>query len=336
MKLLLPSTGVLIVGACVLAFASAGNADSRPEPFTFAAGMEAGGNVPTSVTPTGSTVHFLEGGTFSVVLRIRNASDKTVTVTGARTPEPVGSLVTQIGTRIAPFTPCKNDRVLCIALPTGRYAARLRPVTLAPGGQAGVQFLYKLGTCADAATSTLATGTVAEISYRDSQGPVQSQTLPLKAGRLRLLGPAGVDCVPRPYSHIGLVGSFTTKPGHKPVVGSDGDTCFTSRNGDFVYTSRYFSDRTGIRFRVKIILSRLAGKGLYTAAANPAARGRAHIIVTGGFGDPGSNTFVGQPGAVTVTQAASPLYSGKFHAVLSGHRRFFRAYGTWRCTTKVR
>ena len=199
-----------------------------------------------------------------------------------------------------------------------------------------MQFLYKLGTCADAATSTLATGTVAEISYRDSQGTAQSQTLPLKAGRLRLLGPAGVDCVPRPYSHIGLVGSFTTRPGHKPVVGSDGDTCFTSRNGDFVYTSRYFSDRTGIRFRVKIILSRLAGKGLYTAAANPAARGRAHIIVTGGFGDPGSNTFVGQPGAVTVTQAASPLYSGKFHAVLSGHRRFFRAYGTWRCTTKVR
>ena len=162
-----------------------------------------------------------------------------------------------------------------------------------------MQFLYKLGTCADAATSTLATGTVAEISYRDSQGPVQSQTIPLKAGRLRLLGPTGVDCVPRPYSHIGLVGSFTTKPGHKPVVGSDGDTCFTSRNGDFVYTSRYLRDRTGIRFRVKIILSRLAGKGLYTAAPNPAARGRAHISVTGGFGDRGSIRSL-------VNQAQSP------------------------------
>ena len=96
MKLLLPSTGVLIVGACVLAFASSGNADPRPEPFTFAAGMEVGGSAPTSVTPTGSTVRFLESGTFSVVLRIRNASDRTVTVTGARTPEPVGSLVAQI------------------------------------------------------------------------------------------------------------------------------------------------------------------------------------------------------------------------------------------------
>ena len=37
-------------------------------------------------------------------------------------------------------------------------------------------------------------------------------------------------------------------------------------------------------------------------------------------------------GAVTVTTASARRLGGHFTEVFSGHRRFFRAYGAWRCT----
>ena len=199
-----------------------------------------------------------------------------------------------------------------------------------------MQFNYRLGSCSDVPLSSLATASVLEVSYKDSQGTLHQQALPIGAARLHLQTPAGVECVPRPYSHIGLVGSFTTSPGHKPVPGSDGDTCTTNAAGKLVYRSRLFDDRSGVQFRVEIVFPHFSGKGVYGTSSRPTRRGSADVIVTGGFGDHGQTTFHGHPGMVTVTQAAAPLYGGRFQATLSGRRRFFRAYGAWRCTTKLR
>src|SRR5207237_3887340 len=61
--------------------------------------------------------------------------------------------------------------------------------------------------------------------YRYGNSPAAEQTVPAGSARLRLQPPAGVECLPRPYSYIGLVGSFTTSPEHRPIPGSDGDIC---------------------------------------------------------------------------------------------------------------
>ena len=80
-----------------------------------------------------------------------------------------------------------------------------------------MQLNYQLGSCSDVALSSLASANVLQVSYTDSTGALQQQVFPIGGARLHLQKPAGVECVPRPYSHIGLVGSFTTSPGHKPV-----------------------------------------------------------------------------------------------------------------------
>jgi len=285
--------------------------------------------------PSGVAVRFIDQGRFHVGVVLRNGSSHTVTVVNAHVPEPPHSLVRQVGTRLGVVPPCKGPQ-LCEVAPTGADAARLQPVVLAPGAEAAVQIDYRLGSCAEVPLASRATAHVIEVSYKDSQGVLQQQTLPIGDGLLHLHKPVGVECVPRPFSHIGLVGSFTTSPGHKPVPGSDGDTCTKSATGRLVYRSRLFTDRTGVQFRVEITLSHFAGRGVYGGSSARAGMGPAEVVVSGGFGDRGQTSFHGHPGLVTVTQAAAPLYGGRFQATLSGHRLLFRAYGAWRCTTKLR
>jgi hypothetical protein len=312
---------------------SAGAAVSGP--LVLAGGEGGGGPALGGMGPSGVTVRFIDRGRFFVGVLVRNGSSHTLTVVNAHVPEPPHSLVRQVGTRLGLVPPC-NAHGLCDFGPTGADAARLRPVALTPGAEAAVQISYKLGSCAEVPHSSLATARVIEVSYKDSHGVLQQQTLPIGGGLLHLQKPAGVECVPRPFSHIGLVGSFTTSPGHKPVPGSDGDTCTKSATGRLVFRSRLFTERSGVEFRVEIAFPHFVGKGLYETSTGHASLGPADVIVSGGFGDRGWTTFHGHPEMVTVTQAAAPLYGGRFQAVLSGHRRFFRAYGAWRCTTKLR
>ena len=168
--------------------------------------------------PSGVTIRFIDRGRFFVGVLVRNGSSHPLTVVNAHVAEPPHSLVHQVGTRLGLVPPC-NAHGLCGSGPTGADAARLRPVALAPGAEVDVQINYQLGSCAEVPHSSLATARVIELSYKDSQGVLQQQTLPIGGGLLHLQKPAGVECVPRPYSHIGLVGSFTTSPGHKPAAG---------------------------------------------------------------------------------------------------------------------
>jgi hypothetical protein len=57
-------------------------------------------------------------------------------------------------------------------------------------------------------------------------------------------------------------------------------------------------------------------------------------MALGGFGLHAWTVFHDPNGTVTVTTARGPTIGGRITAVFSGHRRFFRAYGAWRCTTR--
>ena len=281
--------------------------------------------------PTGETVRFIDRGTFWVAVLVRNRSaTQTVTIVDARTPEPLRSLVAQTSARFSRHKPCPGGSMLC-GYPSSRTSTA--PLTLAPGGMAAVKLSYRLASCALAAVSTTASATTLVVSYRSGNGPAREQAFPLGGASLRLQRPAGVECLARPYSHIGLVGSFTTSPGHKPIPGSDGDTCTKTAGGGLAYRSRLFMDRSGTMFRIAINLLHYRGKGSYQPAGSPGETlGLAQVVATGGFGLHGWTTFRDNASTVTVATASGTTLGGRFTAVFSGHRRFFRAYGAWRCT----
>lgn len=322
--------GLLIAWPVAVMVASVGAAAALGGPIALLEGTTSNGYPLAGGGPTGETVRFIDRGTFWVAVLVRNRSAKqTVTIVDARTPEPLRSLVAQTSAAFSRYKPCRGS-MFC-GYPSSRTSTA--PLTLAPGGMAAVKLSYRLASCAAAAVSTTASATTLVLSYRAGSGPLREQTFPLGGAALQLQKPAGVECLPRPYSYIGLVGSFTTSPGHKPIPGSDGDTCTKTAGGGLVYRSRLFMDRSATMFRIAINLPHYRGKGRYQPAGSPGGTlGLAQVVATGGFGLHGWTTFRDNASTVTVATATGATLGGRFTAVFSGHRRLFRAYGAWRCT----
>jgi hypothetical protein len=298
-----------------------------PRPLTVLAGASAGGYPLAGGGPSGENVRFIDRGTFWVAILVRNSSARPVTLVGARTPEPLNSLVRQTRAGFSRYTPCSGSR----ACPWPSTPTSTKPLTLPPHTESAVKLDYQLVSCEQAAIATTASAASLVLSYRFGNGAVAEETPPLAGARLHLQRPAGVECLPRPYSYIGLVGSFTTSPGHKPTPGSDGDMCTKTASGGLSFRSREFTDRSGVAFRIEITLSRYRGVGVYRRGRTP---GAAEVTAIGGFGLHGWTTFRDPSATVTVTAARGSTVGGRLAAVFSGHRRFFRAYGAWRCTTR--
>jgi hypothetical protein len=319
---------VAAVGSAVLGVAGGAALAGPQRPLALLNGPSAGGvSALAGGGPSGENVRFVDRGTFWIAVLVRNESSRPLTLVAARTPEPVKSLVREIHAGFSHYTPCTGDR-LCAwpSTPTS-----LKPLTLRPHEEAALKFNYQLVSCAHTTVSTTASGSMLVLGYRYGSGRMQEETVPLGGARLRLERPAGVECLPRPYSYIGLVGSFTTSPEHKPTPGSDGDTCKKTGSGGLVFRSREFADRGGTSFRIDIELRRYRGIGSYHTGGP--ALGPAAVTAIGEFGTPGPTTVFRDPnGTVTVTTAHGATLGGRLSTVFSGHRRFFRAYGAWRCT----
>ena len=301
---------------------------ATPHPLHVLDGSSSGGYPMAGGGPTGVTIRFIDRGTFWVAVLVRNASSKPVTLVGASTPEPPNSLVRQTRAGFSRYKRC-NGHVAC---PWPSKPTSTAPLTLPAGAEAAVKLNYRLVSCTQTAASTTATGDTLVLRYRDRQGPISTETARLSGARLHLEPPARVECLPRPYSHIGLVGSFTTSPGHKPIPGSDGDMCMRTASGALAFRSREFMDRSGVAFRIAINLPHYRGLGSYHRHGQ--TLGPAEVTALGGFGLHAWTIFHDYDGTVTVATARGATLGGRFTAVFSGHRRFFRAYGAWRCTTR--
>jgi hypothetical protein len=313
--------------AVTLAVTAGGTAASQPGPFTSRdGGTSAGGYPLAGGGPSGTTVRFIDRGSFWVAVLVKNSADQPVTILGARTPEPVRSLIGSWQARWAPYKPC-SGRIAC-PFPAPSPAPATAPLVVAPGHYAAIKLSYRLTSCAAARSATTATGRRLLLRYR-AGNTVATQELALTGARLHLLRPAGEECVPRPQSHIGLVGSFTTSPEHRPMPGSKGDTCTRTKAGGLSFTSRTFFDRNGVAFRISIVVPHLRGTGAYGSRG---ASGPATVLAAGGFGLHSWTLFADHHGSVTVATLTPTRIEGRFSAVFSGHRRFFRGYGAWRCT----
>jgi hypothetical protein len=320
---------LLVVAAAASASAlPAASGATASKPLAELSGASAGGYPLAGGGPSGENIRFIDRGTFWVAVLVRNRSARPVTIVGARTPEPLNSLVRQARAGFSRYKPCPAGP----ACPWPDTPTSTRPLRLPPHTEAAVKLNYQLVSCAHAAAATTASANSLVLSYRYENGSVAEETVPLMGARLHLQRPAGVECLPRPYSYIGLVGSFTTSPAHRPIPGSDGDMCTKTDTGGLTFRSREFMDRSGVTFRIEITLPRYRGLGSYHRGAQ--TLGPAEVMALGGFGLHAWTVFHDPNGTVTVTTARGPTIGGRITAVFSGHRRFFRAYGAWRCTTR--
>jgi hypothetical protein len=318
----------LALSATLASAASA--AASHPGPLALLNGTSAGG-IPAQAGggPSGQNVRFIDHGTFWIAVLVRNSSSIPITLVRASTPEPPNSLVRETRAGFSSYKPCTGDN----PCPWPNTPTSTKPLTLRPHAEAAVKFNYQLVSCAAAKAASTASGTALVLVYRYGNGPRVQESVPLGGAQLRLLRPVGVECLPRPYSYIGLVGSFTTSPEHKPIPGSAGDMCTKTTTGGLAYTSREFMDRSGTTFQIEISLPHYLGIGTYQRTEK--SLGSAKVAAVGFFGTPGPTTIFHDPNAtVTVTTAHGTTLGGRLTAVFSGHRRFFRAYGNWRCTTR--
>lgn len=328
---------VALSAALLVAFPSLGGAAPVGSPFSLQAGGAAGGYPLGGSGPKGVQIRFIDHASFQLGVLLKNRSKQQVTIVGVQTPEPINSLARQTRSAFTHYTPCKGP-MMCPWLDDPRHPSSPKPLAVAPGHDVGVTLDYRLVSCLREKAGTTATGNSLVVSYRlAGHRSIEQQSFPIGASKLLLERPVGEACVPRPYSYIGLVGSFTTSPEHQPFPGSDGDTCTLSVARGLAFTSRQFFSRDQTLFRVEIRLPQYHGPGAYgSAAGGGRPLGPAKITVIGAFGLTSHTTFVDTHGEVSVTNAKPPLYGGRFRAVLSGHRRFFRAYGSWRCTTNYR
>lgn len=319
---------LLVAAAAVSASAlQVATGATAPKPLTVLDGASSGGYPLAGGGPSGENIRFIDRGTFWVAVLVRNRSSQPVTLLGARTPEPANSLVHQTRAGFSQYTPCSGGR-LC---PWPSTPTSSKPLLLAPHAEAAIKLNYQLVTCAQAKTSSITSSSALILSYRHGSGGIAEETVAAGYARLRLQPPAGVECLPRPYSYIGLVGSFTTSPEHRPIPGSDGDMCTKTATGGLTFRSRKFMDRSGVAFRIEIALPRYRGLGSYRRGGQ--MFGSAEVTALGGFGLHAWTVFHDPNGTVTVTTARGPTIGGRVSAVFSGHRRFFRAYGAWRCRT---
>lgn len=321
---------VAIVALTVLLAGASFAAATHSGPLALLTGTTASG-IPALAGggPSGQNVRFIDHGTFWIAVLVRNSSSMPITLLRASTPEPANSLVHETRAGFSPYTPCTGDR-LC---PWPSTPTSTKPLMLRPHAEAAVKLDYQLVSCAAAKAASTASGTALVLVYRHGSGAAATETVPLGGARLRLQRPAGVECLPRPYSYIGLVGSFTTSPEHKPIPGSGGDMCTKTPTGGLAFTSREFMDRSGTMFQIAINLPRYRGAGTYQRDGT--SLGPGEVTAVGFFGTPGPTTVFHDPsGTVTVMTVHGTTLGGRFSAVFSGHRRFFRAYGSWRCTTR--
>jgi hypothetical protein len=319
---------VCLPGVAVLVIATSVAIAGTPRPLTVLNGTSSGGYPLAGSGPSGVNIRFIDRGSFWIAVLVRNMSRGPLTLLAARTPEPPNSLVQQTRAGFSPYTPC-NGHVACLWPSTPTSTA---PLTVKAHAEAAVKLSYQLVSCAQAAAATTASATTLVLRYRPAHGSITEESVPLAGARLHLQRPAGVECLPRPYSYIGLVGSFTTSPEHKPIPGSDGDMCTKTTTGGLAFRSREFMDRSGVAFRIEITLPRYRGVGSYHRHGQ--ALGPAEVTAVGGFGLHSWTTFHDPSGTVIVTTARGTTLGGRLSAVFSGERRFFRAYGNWRCTTK--
>lgn len=143
---------------------------------------------------TGVSLRALPGGTFGVMVVLRNHTHRQLMLDDVRAVVPQGSFVRQLGTHLAPFFQCKPycSRHMVMKGPFG--ASRPLALHVRPQNSAQAQLNFAVAGCGALKSASTAPITRAVVVYRDARGAVFHQTIALKSAQLALRTPGQIAC----------------------------------------------------------------------------------------------------------------------------------------------
>ena len=143
---------------------------------------------------SGVSLRAQPGGTFGVMVVLRNYTHRQLMLDDVRAVVPHGSFVRQLGTHLAPFFQCKPycSRHMVMHGPFGTQHPRALHVR--PQNSAQAELNFAVAGCSALKSASTAPITQAVVVYRDAQGAVHRQTIALKSAQLALQSPEQVAC----------------------------------------------------------------------------------------------------------------------------------------------
>jgi len=157
-------------------------------------GSQVEGDPVLAVRPTGISLRPSPGGTFGVLIVLRNQTDGRLTLEDVRPVVPNGSFVRPLGARLSPYYKCHPycTRHFVMRGPYG--AERASPVKVNAKKAAQAQLDFAIAGCGALKTASTEPIRKAILVYRDSRGATVRQTVSLKSSQLQLRSSGRTAC----------------------------------------------------------------------------------------------------------------------------------------------
>jgi hypothetical protein len=142
----------------------------------------------------GVSLHAVPGGTFGLMLVLRNQTHRRLTLENVQAVVPQASFVRQRGTHLAPFFQCHPycSRHMVMRGPVPPVQPRALLVRPYHSAQAQLNFAFAACGALRAAAATPITQVI--LTYRDPSGATFRQTLALRSARLDLQRSGRIAC----------------------------------------------------------------------------------------------------------------------------------------------
>lgn len=155
---------------------------------------QAGGTPVLIAGKTGVRLRPVPGGTFGLMLVLKNATHRQLVLRDVRAVIPHGSFVRQLGTHLAPFFQCKPYCSRHVVM-KGPFGA-VRPATLHvhPLRSIQAQLNFALAGCGVLQAASLKPITRAVVTYSDPLGMRFRQTIALRSAQLDMHSAGPISC----------------------------------------------------------------------------------------------------------------------------------------------
>lgn len=157
-------------------------------------GTQVEGDPVAAVRPTGVSLSPAPGGTFGVLIVLRNQTDGRLTLEDVRPIVPSGSFVRPLGARLSPYYKCHPycTRHFVMRGPYG--AERAIPVRVNAKKAAQAQLDFAIAACGALKTASTEPIRKAIVVYRNSLGATVRQTIGLRSSQLQLRSSGRIVC----------------------------------------------------------------------------------------------------------------------------------------------
>lgn len=184
----------LVSAGCGAAGSSAPVSSRAPAFVKQLKGTQVEGDPVLAVSPTGVSLRPAPGGTFGILIVLRNQTHSRLTLEDVRAVVPSGSFVHPLGARLSPYYKCHPycTRHFVMRGPYG--IERASPVEVSAKKAAQAQLDFAIAGCGALKTASTEPIRKAVLVYRNSGGATVRQTIGLKSSQLQLRSSGRIAC----------------------------------------------------------------------------------------------------------------------------------------------